>query len=155
MLVVLAILSVGLLGLIIYHAFSPKSSRPLKIAAFIAMGLIALSLGISAIFLIIGPGEDPGGIPLPIFADTPQPMQPDGHIVEALIFLAIFFIVMALIIVFSVRDRRKKEEAFNKKPEKPPAFTKTDILNKVESKSESKNRQNGDFDLELDFNDDN
>ena len=70
--VVLVILSVGLLGLIIYFAVSPKSSRLLRLTALVALVLIGLSLGICGIFLIKGPGETKEFIPLVLQESQPQ-----------------------------------------------------------------------------------
>ena len=119
--VVLAILSVGLLGLIIYFAVSPKSSRLLRIVAIIALGLIGLSLGICSIFLIMGPSKDPGDIPLPAFLNAPKAPPKKGNLVEILVFLVILALILALIIALVSRDHKKKAEAA-KKPKPQPVF---------------------------------
>jgi len=158
MLVALAILSAGLLGLIIYLAFSPKSSRLLKLAAFIALGLIALAVGINVIILIIGPGEDAmAGLPIPIFADVPQAPPRHTNAVETIIFLAIFLVIMALIIALAIRDHRKKD-MFAKQTVKSTPFSKSVDLEPLEPKPESididTRTEKDDFDLGLDFQDD-
>ena len=106
--IVLIILSVGFLGLIVYFAFSPKSSRFLKLAALIALGLIGLSLGIAVVFILLGFGEGSGDVPLPFSLDAPQnPVQRSSNIAELLVFLAILFSVLFLIII---RARRRPPE---------------------------------------------
>ena len=156
MLVVLGIISAGLLGFIIYLAFSRASSKLLKMAAFIALALIALTLLVNVIFLIVGPGEETGegGIPLPIFAESPeQPSQPGGSVFEAVIFLVIFAIIIGFIIVLSARDRRKRGKiAAAKKTASAGAFTKAGKRNPIESKPASP--QNEDFGGGMDFDDD-
>jgi len=157
MLVVLAILSAGLLGFIIYLAFSPKSSRLMKRAALIALGLIVLSVGICAIFLIIGPAEDDDIVPFPVFADTPPAPPRQENVVETVIFATVFLIIMAVIVALAVRDRRRKETQI-KNPEKKPALTNTDPLDGFGGSSaekDSNNMDDLDFDLGLDLDDDN
>jgi len=110
--VVLIILSVGLLGLIIYFAFSPKSSRQLKRAAFIALGLIALALIISGIFLILGPGDTAGHIPIPGFHEPPAQEAENSIALELIIFILVFLFVMGLIIYSAYKEQHKKSADF-------------------------------------------
>ena len=149
--VVMAILSAGLLGLIIYFAFSPKSSKLLRRVAIIALVLIGLSLGICSIFLIMGPSKDPGDIPLPPFLNTPKAAPKKGNLVEILVFLVILALIMALIIVLVSRDHKKKaEEAKKPKPKPQPVFQSD---NKPDDKGlETKGSDDDDdsFDLGLD-----
>ena len=146
--VVMAIFSAGLLGLIIYFAFSPKSSRLLRRVAIIALVLIGLSLGICSIFLIMGPSKDPGDIPLPPFLNTPKAPAKKGNLIEILIFLVILALIMALITVLVRRDHRKKAEEA-KKPKPQPAFQRNDKPNAEPEKVEEKNDDDS-FDLGLD-----
>ena len=110
MLVVLIILSVGLLGLTIFFAISRSSTRPLKLAAFIAMGLIALSLVVGGIFLIAGTGETEEPIPFQM-PGTPAQEAQTGNVVEVLVFLLLFFVIMALVIGLTIREQRRKNAA--------------------------------------------
>jgi len=116
--VVLIILSVGLLGLIVYFAVSGKSSRHLKRAAFIALGLIALALAVAGILLLAGPGEGAHHIPLPGFQEAQPAPGEDSNILEIMIFLLVFLLVIGLIIGISLKNQRKKEGA-QKKAQKP------------------------------------
>ena len=106
MLVVLGILSLGLLGLVIYYAFSPRSSRLLKLSALIALGAICLTLGICAIILIRGSGGDADGIPFPVFSDTVQPAKGANRFID-IIFLAALVIILSLIIFISIRHKKQ------------------------------------------------
>lgn len=109
--VVLIILSVGLLGLIIYYAFSPKSSRLVRLVAIVALGFIVLTIGICGFFLIRGPAESKEAIPLPVFQDSsPQPVK-NSKVTVALVFFAVIMLVLGAIIVISVRDQKKKSAA--------------------------------------------
>jgi amino acid transporter len=109
--VVLAILSLGLLALIIYFAFSSKSSRLLKRVAFIALALIALALVIAGIFLLVGPGEDPGHIPIPGFHE-PQTHDESRISVELIVFILVFLFIIGLIIYSAYKEQHKKSASF-------------------------------------------
>jgi hypothetical protein len=153
MLIVLAILSVGLLVFIIYLAFSPKSSRFMKLAALLALALIGISLAISAVFLIIGPGEDSGGIPFPVFPDAPPTPPRQTNIAETLVVLAVFLGVMGMIVVLAVRERRNKN-APRKEPERNTIFQKSNDLRDSElEKKGDDSKENNEFDLGIDFDD--
>ena len=117
MLVLLIILSVGLLGLVIYFAVSPKSSRQLKLAAFIALGLIALAIAVCGIFLFMGPGAGTEQIPLQLFQETQTQIAEDSNILEIIVFLLIFLIVLGLIVglTFRAQHKKAKEEKMSKK----------------------------------------
>jgi len=114
--VVLIILSVGLTGLIIYFAVSPKSSRLLKITAFIALALSGLSLGVAGIFLIIGPGEGSEFIPLPVFQEFQPPPAKSGNTLAVVVFFMVFLGVLGLIIALALREQRKKDQKAKKAP---------------------------------------
>ena len=105
--VVLIIFSLVLLGVIIYFAFSKKSSRLLKRVAFIALALIALALVIAGIFLLVGPGEDPGHIPIPGFHE-PQAQDESRISVELIVFIIIFLLILGLIIYSTYKEQQKK-----------------------------------------------
>ena len=154
MVVVLAILSAGLLGLIIYFAFSQKSSRLLRFAALIALGLIGLSLGVCVIILILGPGEGGGTeIPFPAFSEAPPTPTRNANIGQILIYFVVLAGVMGLIIVLAIRDRRRKEIA-PKKAENTMIFQNTDELDDLKlqaKKTETKENFDDDsFDIGLD-----
>jgi len=155
MLVVLAILSAGLMGIIIYLALSPKSSKLLKLSAFGALGLIVIAVGICAIFLVIGPGEDDGIINFPTFDDSPPAPTRNVNIVEILIFIAIFLIIMGFIIYLALREKRNKG-IVQKPEEKKPVIVKNEPVDDLELKTTSKDDKfdEDDFDLELDLQDD-
>ena len=150
MTVVLIILSAGLLAIIIYFAFSPKSSRLLKLAAFIALGLIALAVAVCFIFLIIGPGEDEGEIHLPIFLDTPTEAPPAVNITEILGFLAVLLFIMALIIVIVRRDHKRRVEESNK-PKGPPVVKDDKTLREMALGSASLDETEDDDSFDMGF----
>ena len=102
----MVILSVGLLGLIIYFTFSPKSSRLLRMAGIIALALIGISIGICSIFLVIGPAKGPADIPLPVFQDaSPQPAK-SGGVTGVFVFLICILVAVAVVIVVALRNER-------------------------------------------------
>jgi len=125
--VVLAILSVGLLGLIIYFAVSPKSSRRLKLTAFVALGLIGLSLGVCGFFLIKGPGESTDPFPIPVFQETHQPAK-SSNTTAIVIFFTVFVLVLALIVLLAVRDQQRKDKNVKNETEKAPVFSASEEL---------------------------
>ena len=149
MLIVLAILSVGLLGTIIFFAFSQKSSRLLKLSALVALGLIGLSLGICAIFIIIGPGEKTEEFPIPVFSDTPQPQPKHTHIAESIVFFVIFICIMGIIAVLTIREHRKKD-TLPAKPEPKKVFTSPSELELKPKETEEK-KDDDDFNMGLNF----
>lgn len=118
--IVLIILSAGLLGLIVYFAVSPKSSRLLKISALAALALSAVALGICGIFLIRGPGKGAVEIPFPFPTQASAEPAGKGNLATIIIFVAVFLTIMGIIIAIAMRDRRNPAEA-GKKPEKKPA----------------------------------
>ena len=121
----MAILSVGLLGLIIYFAVSPRSSRILKLTAFCALGLIVISLGVCGFLLVKGPGESTETIPIPVFIESQQPAK-SGNTAVIIGFFAFFLLVLALIIYIAIRDQQKKDK--NKSKGKAPVFSGSDEL---------------------------
>ena len=134
MLVVLIILSAGLLGVIIYFAISPKSSKLLRLAALIALGLIGLSLVVAGIFIIRGPGDEPGDIPLPFMVDE-QPQKKGSNLFDILIFLVVFLAVMGLLIFSALRGSKKKTQVA-KKSEEASIFSDDDQLHLGEPEEE-------------------
>ena len=110
MLVVLILFSAGLLGLVVYFAVSQKSSRHLKLAAFAALGLIALALGVAGFFLIVGHGEGAHHVPLPIFQEAQAQAVDDSNIAEVIIFFIVFALVMGLIVWTALKNQRKKRK---------------------------------------------
>jgi len=108
MLVVLIILSVGLLGLVVFFAVSRKSSRHLKLASFMALGLIALAVAVAGFFLIAGPGEGTHHVPFPVFQEAQTQAVDDNNILEVVIFFLIFLLVLGLIIGLGLKNQRKK-----------------------------------------------
>ena len=106
--IVLAIFSLGFLGTIIYFAVSQKSSRFLKLAAFIALGLIAVSVAVAGFFILMGPGEPEVFIPIPALQNQPAQAPQDNNIMGSVIFFLIFVIILGVIIYAHHRDQKKK-----------------------------------------------
>jgi membrane associated rhomboid family serine protease len=106
---VLIILSAGLLGLIVYFAFSPKSSRTLKLSALAALGLIALAVGICSVFLIKGPADNTEEILLPVFQGAAPAEKKDSS--PIFVFLIILSLILGLIIFLAFRDQRLRAAA--------------------------------------------
>jgi membrane associated rhomboid family serine protease len=151
--VVLIILSVGLLGVIIYFALSPKSSRLLKLSARIALGLIALAVGICCIFLIKGPSDKTPDISLPIFQDS-EPVPKKSNAGAVWIFLVIMLAMIAFIVFLSLKDQRNRaggKKAPALKMPGAPVFTDNvtlDIKGSDDTKSEGK-EEDDTFDIKL------
>ena len=117
--VVLGIFSLLLLGLIIYFAVSSRSSRLLKLSAFIALGLIALAVGICSFFLIRGPSEEAPDIALPIFQDSsPAPKENNTGAIWG--FLIVLVIVIGLIAYLALREQRMNAGGKNVKTVNTP-----------------------------------
>jgi len=123
MLIVSIIISVGLLGVIIYLVVSPKSSRLLRLSGIIALGLIGLSLGICGIFLVRGGGSSHATaiVPLPFLPeDAPPPKNTNLPVVIS--FFLVFLFILGLIVVTTIRDKNKKPTLVNR-TEKKAALT--------------------------------
>jgi len=146
--VVLIILSLGLLGVIIYFVVSPKSSRLIKLAAIIALGFICLAIGICAFLLIRGPSQDPSVIDLPVFQDTPTVPAKKGNVSAIIIFIIVF---LAIAVLMFVSIRRDKQEG--SKPEKiadeGPVLNNNDDLNMELYDESSGNDSDDSFDIEF------
>lgn len=108
--VVLIILSVILLGAIIRFALSPKSSRPLKLAALGALILIGLAIGICAVILLRGPKDDQVNVPLAVLMETAPTPERNTNLPAIIGFLAVFLVLLALIIYSAQRSRLKQED---------------------------------------------
>lgn len=125
--IALIILSAGLLGVIIYFAVSPKSSRLLKISALGALALIAISLGICGFFLVRGPVEKAVEIPFPVFDAPPEEPAQKGNISVLIVFLAIFFVIMGMITMIALRDYRNRNGTAKKDDGKPAAPVRNNV----------------------------
>ena len=127
MIVVLIIFSVGLLGLIIYYAVSAKSTRLLKFAATIALGLIGVAIIICAFFIIRGPQQDPDAVLLPfITEETNQTTRNTTSITDILIFIALFGVI-SLVIAKSMKEQKKMAKMqVDKKPAKTKVMQEDD-----------------------------
>jgi len=143
--VVLVILSVGLLGLIIYFAVSSRSSRLVRISAFVALGLICLSLVVSGIFLIKGPGESTDIVPLPVFQDAQPPVKASNTLAIVVIFV-IFLFIVALIIYLAIRQQRKKEIKVKIGENPAEVFS---VADELEFEDQDKEDEEESFDIEL------
>ena len=146
MIVALSILSLGLLGVIIYFAVSPKSSRLLKLVAIIALAVIGLSLLICGFFIIRGPSQDPAAVPFPVFADTPAPER-KGNIAD-LIILAVLIVVVSLVILVAMKKNPKKPEPV-KKPVVSSVFQDSDDLDIDLGDGSNKKEDADSFDIEI------
>ena len=118
MIVLLIIISVGVLGLIINFAVSPKSSQLLKFAATIALGLIGLAVIICGIIIFIGPKQNPDAILLPFMSedDGTQPTRGRTSIMDIVIF-AVLLGVIGLVIARSMKQQKKMaRESIRRRP---------------------------------------
>jgi amino acid transporter len=107
MLIVGILISVIILGLLIRMALSKQSEKPLKLAAIIALGLIALSVIICLIMIFAGPAAEEeeevfAGLPL---AEPVQVSNPNG--VYILLFGVLLLLFLGLIIFLSLREQKK------------------------------------------------
>ena len=146
--IVLAILSVGLLGLIVYFAVSPKSSKMIKLAAVVALGFIGISIGVCVFFLIKGPSQDPAAISLPVFQDTPTVPAQKTNVSAILVFITFLLVVLGLIIIAVRRDRLKNKET-PKENEAPASFQGNDDLNLGFEEEPEKKDFDDSFDIDI------
>ena len=125
--IVLVILSAGLLGLIIYFAVSPKSSKLVKKSALIALALIGISIGVCVFFLVKGPGQDPAAISLPVFQDTPTTQARKANVPAIVILILVLLAIAGLIVVGIKRDKRDSHAPVSES-KAPPAFNDSEEL---------------------------
>ena len=123
--VVLAIISVALLGVIIYFVISPKSSRLLRISAIIALALIALAVGVCGVFLIRGPAEVDTAIPLPFLTDAGPKPKAKTNIGVIIGYFVVFAVIFGLVAYSSKKEKGRKYET-EKKPAKKEVFKSVD-----------------------------
>jgi len=125
--VVLIILSAGLLGLIIYFAFSPKSSKLVKMSARIALGLIGISIIVCVVLLVKGPGQDPAAISLPVFQDTPTTQARKTNIPAIIILILVLLAITGMIVVGIKRDKHESREPVSES-KAPSTFNENEEL---------------------------
>jgi multisubunit Na+/H+ antiporter MnhB subunit len=147
MVIVLIILSVGLLGMIIYFAISPKSSRLLRLSALIALGVIGISILVCGILIIRGPKKEMDSIPLHVFQETASKAQPRN--IWDIIILAVFLIIVSLVIVKAIVDQRKPGKTAKKAEKSSPVFQENDELDlNIESNDEDDDEESFDISSE-------
>jgi multisubunit Na+/H+ antiporter MnhB subunit len=148
--VVLIILSVALLGVIINYAVSSKSSKILKLAALIALGLIALSLGVASIILVVnGSSHEAEETRLPVFLGAPAEAPKKSNAVEIIIFLVFLAVIVGFIAVTTSKDRKRRmQEA--KKTGASHIFNDADKHEDLGEKADAPpDKAKDDFDLDL------
>jgi hypothetical protein len=107
MIIVGVLVSLALLGVIVRFALSPKTEKPVKRAAVIALAVISLAIIVCLIMIVSGPGvveEEPvfSGLPLA------EPVQvADPNTIYILIFGIIMLLFLGLIIFFAIKDKKK------------------------------------------------
>jgi len=104
---ILIIPSILLLGLIVYFAVSPRSSRTLRIVAVIALILIGLSLGISLLFLLYEPGQEMKKALMPSLPSEPIPVK-KTNLAAIITILVLLLLFLGLTIFLAVREERKR-----------------------------------------------
>ncbi|MDR0399585.1 MAG: hypothetical protein LBH51_01405 [Treponema sp.] len=107
MLFVLIPLSAALMGLIVYFALSPKSSKILRTIALGALGLIILSVLVCGVIIFMGLGAAAKEPVMPDFlaAEAPPP-APQANFF-AVFLLAVFLLVfLGVAVILSLRERK-------------------------------------------------
>ena len=148
MIIVLIILSVGLLGVIIYFTFSPKSSRLLKRTGIGALVAIFVAVGICGFLIIRGPQEETTGIPLMLLPDVPGQAASKVNVVDIII-LVVLMGAICLVILKALRDERKARLQV-KKTKSSPVLTDDDDIDFGESRKKRKEEEDN-FDAGLDL----
>lgn len=116
MLFVIIPLSVVLLGVIVYFALSPRSSKMLRLSALGALGAIMLSVVICVIIIAVGmetANEEPV-MPDFLAAEPPQAAA-EGNLAALFILAAFLLALLGTIIFLSLRERRLQEKGKGEK----------------------------------------
>jgi hypothetical protein len=110
MLFVIIPLSLVLLGLIVYYALSPRSSRILRFSALGALGAIMLSIVICVIVIFAGTGGNDEPVMPDFFAA--EPLQPAPRANFFVLFLLALFLLafLGIVIFIAMRERRRGEK---------------------------------------------
>jgi hypothetical protein len=105
-------LSAALLGLIIYFALSPKSSRVLRLTALAALGAIILSVLVCLIIIIAGAGLTSREPVMPDFLAPEAPAVPArGNFFILFLLAAFLLIVLAAVVILSLRERKRQRHS--------------------------------------------
>jgi multisubunit Na+/H+ antiporter MnhC subunit len=143
--VVLGIISVILLGVIIYFVISPKSSHLLRMSAIFALVLIGLAVGVCGVFLLRGPAKVETEIPLPFLTDADPKPQAKTNVGVIIGYFAVFALIAGLVAYSSRKEKGKKYEPV-KKAAKKEAF-KSDDENKLDLGQSPGDDESFDIDL--------
>ena len=121
----MGIISIILLGVIIYFVVSPKSSHLLRISGIIALALIGLAVGVCGVFLLRGPAEVEEEIPLPFLIGAEPKPEPKTNVGVIIGYFVVFAIVAGLVAYSSRKEKGKKHEPV-KKVAKKEVFESSD-----------------------------
>ena len=144
--VVLGIISVILLGVIIYFVVSPKSSHLLRMSAIIALALIGLAVGVCGVFLLKGPAEVETDIPLPFLTDAQPKPETKANVGVVIGYFAVFAFIFGLVAYSSRKEKGRKYEPVKKAAKKE--VSKSDDENKLDLGQEPGNDESFDIGLE-------
>jgi formate hydrogenlyase subunit 3/multisubunit Na+/H+ antiporter MnhD subunit len=97
-------------AVIVYFFLSKKSDPPVKRAALIALILLVLSLGVSALFILDRPQGEPGFAAGDIPVEPLEPPATDFRMILTITLVVLFFI--ALIVYMAWRDARRGRKNF-------------------------------------------
>ena len=106
---VLITVGIIMMAAVIYLAISSKSSRIIKIVALCALGLMVLTV-IVCMLIVFGViqsgGSQPQMLPDAVLSDAPPP-PPKPNILPVIMFSIVFILLFALVLVLSLRDKKK------------------------------------------------
>jgi heme A synthase len=104
-------IALGFLGAIVYFALSKKSSRFVRLAALIALGVVILSVLVCGLIILLSLG---GGTEEPVMPDffvTEQPEAPAKTNTFIIALVMIFLLVfLGMVVFFSLKEQRKTAE---------------------------------------------
>jgi uncharacterized protein YneF (UPF0154 family) len=114
MLLILIPIAVVMLAVIGYFAFSKKSSKPLRITAFVALSFILVSIAI-CLLVIFGVFSTTGknGQLVKDLPETPV-IQANSNPVVLIIIVVVLLVVFGIILASFVRDQRRRKQAAEK-----------------------------------------
>jgi uncharacterized membrane protein HdeD (DUF308 family) len=107
--VVFSLVSAGVLALIIYFAFSSRSSAALRRAALIALAVIGLSLGTSAVLIVLL-SQSSAGPGMVYSEEEPVDAVPsrNADLTVVLVVLGLLLLFVGLIVFIALKDRGKR-----------------------------------------------
>ncbi|GAB6391630.1 MAG: hypothetical protein MdMp014T_1003 [Treponematales bacterium] len=101
----------ALIGVVIYFALSPQSSRAARLAAFIILCAVILGIAAALVIILSEPAAEAGKVisALPAGETAPPKKPVSAAVITAMTLLALLMLGIALMVIREERRRGKAE----------------------------------------------